>query len=348
MPKVPIGVLLTDTHLTKNNTSDIEEVWKQCIDLCQDLKVRRIFHGGDMVTARAAQPLNVLLSISNTIRALDDADIEVDAILGNHDLVNQEAFEGYPSIFDSKGFRIHGIHEILRSPGFGKVVIHMLSYFPEKGSYKDRVEAIKGQLDKDKFNLLITHVGINGGLAHANATTNKEVPAALFDGFDKVLVGHYHNQCQIEGYEIYYVGSTHQQNFGEDVNKGFTILYDDGSHKFIKSEMPEYHTYRRAVEEAGGEFLHQIATHKKKHSGDRIRVILTGDESKLKTIDKLAFAEVGTDRLQLKEESVAIRGEERQASFVSFDKELLIKEYGAFCVDQELEKELGLDYLKAL
>ena len=344
MSKQPIGVVLTDTHLTKNNTADVEEIWLQGIDLAEELKINKIYHGGDIVTAREAQPLNVLLSIQKSLRDLAEAGMQVDAILGNHDLVNQEAFEGYPSIFNCSHFKVHGESY---SYDHGTVVVHMLSYFPEKGSYKDRLETLKTNIVPGKKNILITHIGVNGGLSHANATINKEVPAGIFDGFDKVLIGHYHNQCQIEGYEIYYIGSTHQQNFGEDVNKGFTVIYDDGSHEFVKSDMPEYHTYHKNVEEADSKFLKELKN-LKESTQNHIRVVLTGDESKLKSVDKKAFAEAGVNRLQLKDESVAIRKDDQESTFVNYDKEQLIKEYELFSVDQEIDSELGLDYLKSL
>jgi len=342
----PLALMLTDSHLTKENIKDVETIWDQAIQICSQYGIKRIFHGGDMVTARESQPLNVLLSIKRTADKLYEASIDAEIILGNHDKVNLAANEGYSSIFNLEGFAVHENHTKFESDN---LVIHLLSYFPENGNYNDKLKDASRKIVKGKFNLLITHIGINGGLAHSYASTNKEIAAENFKAFDKVLVGHYHNQCQLDGYEIYYTGSTHQQNFGEDENKGFTLIYDNGDHQFIPSEMPRYVTIEKDIEAVDAKFLKEVKR-LKEIDGDKIRLIVTGDESKIKSLNKSDIAAAGVSKLVSKSDSVSLGviGGTNNSALVSFDKAEILKEYKVFGIDQEIDVELGIEYLKSI
>lgn len=54
----------------------------------------------------------------------------------------------------------------------------------------------------------------------------KELPAKMFEGFDLVLCGHYHNRATISD-NIQYIGSSRQMSLEKTIQKGYTILFDD-------------------------------------------------------------------------------------------------------------------------
>lgn len=348
--KKPIALVMTDSHKHRENIRQVEDIEEQAIALCKAHGIDRLFHGGDMVTARQAQPLSVLSSILRFRDRLLSEGIRIDIIEGNHDKTDLEDTEGYISIFSTDTFRVHGTASSHHFPGTD-VVLHMLPYFPETGTYVERLTALTDSLDLSRYNILLTHVGINGGLAHESASTNKEVPAECFAGFDKVLVGHYHNRCRVEAEnEIHYVGSTHPQNFGEDNEKGFTLIYSDGSHEYVRARFTEYHTLTLDVAEADLKFLKNL---KKRidQTGDRVRVVLTGDESRLRAVDKRAFADAGVSKLKLLEDTVDFDGSGEgtpQAAYHNFTKQDIIKEYKVFSLANELSPELGLEYLEEI
>jgi exonuclease SbcD len=339
-----VALGLTDTHAHDNNLALQESIWKQAISICEEKDIKKIYHFGDWVTARKAQSLEVLEHLSWIKDTIFDNDLSLIGISGNHDKTNQESIFAYPNLLKDEGFHVveYGYQDNISD----NISVWFLPYFPEKGTYKDRVEAMKKQLDPNKTNVLITHVGINGGLAHENATVNKEVPADLFIGFDIVLVGHYHNRNKIDFNEvdIHYVGSPFAANFGEDNEKGFTIIYDDGSIEFINANFPRYETIEIEVEAIDGKWLSQTKKHIKE-SGSNVRVIVSGDESELKKIKKQKFSDIGVRKLKLNSESVAIRNEDNKVVFVNLDKKTVIKEYKKFSVNQEIDSELGLEYL---
>lgn len=111
-----------------------------------------------------------------------------------------------------------------------------MAYFPEDGSFTERLQEIidnELSISHTRQNILYIHEGINGALSQPS---DKELPAKIFEPFDKILVGHYHNRTKIKNTNIEYIGSSRQHNFGEDEEKGYTILYSDGSHKFVKTK----------------------------------------------------------------------------------------------------------------
>ena len=59
-----------------------------------------------------------------------------------------------------------------------------------------------------------------------------------FENHFKVFSGHYHDQQKIGNF--YHIPSIQQNNYGEDSDKGFTVLFGDGSHELVKSDFKEY------------------------------------------------------------------------------------------------------------
>ena len=343
--KKAIALHLTDTHANNNNLDLQESIWLQATRVCKELKIKHICHGGDWVTSRKAQSLAVLEHMVWIKDLLKKNNIDLIGITGNHDKTNQESVFAYPNLLDEECFSI--IEESYCMNISAKVDIYFISYFPELGSFKERFENIR-IMDPKKKSILVCHQGINGGLSHKNATINKELPTGMFDAFDTVLVGHYHNRNLVEhdgDNDIWYTGSTYAANYGEDNDKGFTIIYDDGSIEFHQTDFPRYETISVDVTEIDGKWLSTT----KKHiasTGTNVRVIVTGDESELKKVKKQKFSDIGVKKLQLNIDSVGLIDPRGSATYVSLDKETVRREYSKFCVSQEIDSYFGISYLK--
>ena len=345
MNKRAVALMITDTHATSNNIWLQESIWNQFFEKAEELGVSTLLHGGDMVHARKSQPLEVLKHLSWIKESVIDNGFELIGLSGNHDLVNQEDVFSYPTLLDDDDFQI--IDQSYQYKVNDNLSIWFLAYFPEKGSYKDRIEKIKMNMDMGKKNILVSHISVNGGLAHKNATTNKEVPADLFDDFDKVLLGHFHNRNRVDydNVDIHYVGSAFANNYGEDNEKGFTIIYDDGSIEFVNAKFPKYETIQADISEIDGKWMKQTKNHIQ-DSGNNVRLIVTGDESELKKLKPAKFSEIGIKQLKKNSDNIAIRDESNKVVFVSLDKETVIKEYKKFAVEIEIEDvEFGVEYL---
>lgn len=349
MSKKALAIHLTDTHATDNNLKLQESIWKQAVELSVSNGRCDIFHGGDWVTARKAQSLEVLEHLVWVRDLLQKKNINLIGISGNHDKTSQESVFAYPNLLNNEMFEL--VDET-HTEHFDNARATFMSYFPEEGTCKERIKKLISDLEMSHVDgikeIFICHQGFNGGLSHKNATSNKELPIEILEFFDTVLIGHYHNRNNIENdfdTDIWYTGSTHANNYGEDNEKGFTIIYDDGSIEFINAEFPKYETIQVDISDIDGKWMKQTKNHIN-DSGNNVRLIITGDESELKKVKPAKFSEIGIKQLKKNSDNIAIRDESNKVVFVSLDKETVIKEYKKFAVEIEIEDvEFGVEYL---
>ena len=219
--KVPCILLFNDIHVSNDNIPEFKLNWNEALNICDKYDISEIAIGGDLFQSRASQTLDVLLAVHDALLEAEKRQIEIIIANGNHDKVNQEATYGYCHVFDQhKNVEVVDDCVIAEYPEFN---LFVMAYFPENGSFTERLQnVIQNDLSNTKQNILYIHEGINGALAQSS---DKELPAKLFEPFDKVLVGDYHNRTKIKGTAIEYIGSSRQHNFGEDEEKGYTLLY---------------------------------------------------------------------------------------------------------------------------
>lgn len=327
-----------DLHISKDNISEFQKNWDEILRICQERGISQIFIGGDLFQSRVGQTLYVLIAVMQAFERAFALGIEVTIAEGNHDKIDQEAIIGYGHIF-SKHPNVYVVDDYT-AIDFGGVTVYMMSYFPEVGSFSEKLQLVIDSLSKESYNILYCHEGINGGLAQPNG---KELPANIFGPFDKVLVGHYHDRNKIKGTNIEYIGSSRQHNFGEDPEKGYTIIRSDGSTEFIQNQVNiSFHTIEAAtVEEAKLLLTYKI---QKKESA-RIKVRITCPSDMASTIDKEALLELGATKVEVVTE--ASDSCAKVADFdTKYDKAGLKEEYNRFCKQKEIKNiQLGLDYL---
>ena len=228
MNKKAVALLLNDIHVGKDTINDFKLNWKEAIDLAIDYQINHILVGGDLFLSRSSQNLDILLAVHDAFQECLDNNISVTIIEGNHDKVDQEAARGYCHVFDS--FDNVRVIDTWGEVGFGDLAMGLISYFPENGSFIQKHDELMGYFDGTDYQkrILYIHQGIRGALSQP---TDDELPADMFYKWDKVLVGHYHNRCKFDNIE--YIGSSRQHNFGEDEEKGYTILFSDGDTEFV-------------------------------------------------------------------------------------------------------------------
>ena len=294
----PCLLLLNDIHISKDNIPAFKANWQEAIDICRKMDVKEIAIGGDLFFSRAAQTLDVLLAVHDALLTAAEHGIHVTIAEGNHDKVNQENERGYCHVFDQHS-NVLVCDEYVSLP-LGddcRFVLHMMGYFPEDGSFCTRLDRLKEEaLDPKRLNFLYIHEGINGALAQPN---DKELPAKIFEDFDKVFVGHYHNRTIIEKTRIEYIGSSRQHNFGEDEEKGYTVIYTDGSHEFIKNQAnTRYRVIDVAAERAG---LHLMDELREIDADGRykVKVRVHAPQAAMKSVDKAALLDAGATKVEL-------------------------------------------------
>lgn len=344
----PCLLLLNDIHISKDNIPAFKANWQEAIDICRKMDVKEIAIGGDLFFSRAAQTLDVLLAVHDALLTAAEHGIHVTIAEGNHDKVNQENERGYCHVFDQHS-NVLVCDEYVSLP-LGddcRFVLHMMGYFPEDGSFCTRLDRLKEEaLDPKRLNFLYIHEGINGALAQPN---DKELPAKIFEEFDKVFVGHYHNRTIIDKTRIEYIGSSRQHNFGEDEEKGYTVIYTDGSHEFIKNQAnTRYRVIDVAAERAG---LHLMDELREIDADGRykVKVRVHAPQAAMKSVDKAALLDAGATKVELVADDEEMLEVAASSLFEKFDSHRIRETYEEFCREKQIDDvAIGLEYLSKI
>ena len=141
-------------------------------------------------------------------------------ILGNHDglILNKDRQDAITPIIRALNnknlflYKESGVYPVAGHPGYNWCVF---SCFDEERW--DTVVPTKGDI-----NLALFHGGVLGSKTDINWNIEGEVKVDFFDGFDFGLLGDIHKLQYLDDEKrIAYPGSTIQQNYGEDLGKGF-------------------------------------------------------------------------------------------------------------------------------
>lgn len=342
--KYPCALLINDIHVSKDNIPEFHKNWDEALKIATELDISDIIIGGDLWQSRSGQTLDVLLAVRSAIKKAQQADIFLTIAEGNHDLVNQESLLGYSHIFD--GYEKVNVVSDYDVIGFaGDVDLYVMSYFPENGSFSRRLNELINQhniKDSDFTNILYVHQGIRGGLGKP---TDDELPTSIFQDFDAVLVGHYHDRRAIPRTNIQYIGASRQHNFGEDEEKGYTILFSDGSTQFIKNESNiRYRVIEIDYNNVDSEFMNEISRlAEDPRYKFKVKVLCKNNETS--SIDKAKMLEAGAAKVEIVKDSITVMETQSLSIEQKFDKAGIKKEYESFCADKAINSEMGIKYL---
>lgn len=337
-----MALLINDLHITSDNILEFNKNWKEALGVCAEHKIKDIVIGGDVFTARASQTLPVLLAVKNAlVCAARHENLNVTIAYGNHDAPNSKSTESYCHLYDT----IDGVYVVdtyERINWDSDVQLCVISYFPENDGFKEVLDKAIGECKRTRFGLentiLYIHEGVHGALG--DFEIEKECPQEWFEGFKAVLCGHYHNRVRIKKTNIEYIGSSRQNNFGEDELKGYTILYSDGSYEFVQNEV---NTRYRTIEADYDDDLQLDDDPRYK-----TRLKLNCTDAQAKTVDKEKLHAMGFNKIELKTEKVKATEVKETDLDQRFDKQGIKKEYKRFCNTKEIEPDLGLKYLDKL
>lgn len=335
---------MNDVHVSKDNISEFYKNCDEALEICQSNGISDLIIGGDLWQSRSSQTLSTLLAVRDFLMKADQMGIVVTLAEGNHCKVDQESIYGYSHVY-SQYPNVDVIDNWVRYD-YGKLQLYIMSYFPENGSFIDKIDEIIKELDSSKTNVLYIHQGINGALA---VPSDKELPTKIFKPFDKVLVGHYHDRCAIPRTSIEYIGSSRQHNFGEDEEKGYTILYQDGSTEFIKNAVNiRYVTIEAVFSEISDNLIAKIKQIKQ-NPLYRIKLKISCKEKDIQKIDKAKLFECGVSKIDIQAEDIVAEVGKSTGLDTKFDKTGIKKEYSSFCEQKDVtDVELGLKYLEKI
>lgn len=341
----PLGVIITDTHKDKDNYEIVIDIFKQAIDYCVKIECDNLFHAGDFFTLRTGQTLKTLLALKKVLRYAKKKGIDIKAIPGNHDKTDLDSKESYLEVYDDvDNFTIYNEEYIEMIDK--NTSLAFLPYFKE--SYSERLKKIRlsPEYKNSKVRILITHKAFNGVRNNDGSIVTDGVAPEEVKGFTSVFVGHYHDQSVV-GKNIFYIGASRQANFGENSeDKGFTVIYPDGSRKFVKSKFKKYIKIEVDLNDKSSidNELERV-----KDMDAHIRFIFKGSRVDFDSLILSKFTDLGIDTkfesTEEKEEMLKVEGQ----SFNIFDKKSIAKNFLDFCKIQEIpndKRTSGLKFLK--
>ena len=349
----PIFILLNDIHIDKSNGELVKDIFKQVVDIAVQKDIMHIVIGGDVFTNRSGQPLDCLTTFQEILDMAEKADIIIDAIPGNHDKTDPNDYRSYIDVY--KGNHIFTIHREGCSAIIGGCAVAFVPYFDDE-SWKrefDKAAAITeeqlidGDVADDAPRFLITHVAIDGVRNNDGSEVLNDLKPGMFDLYTKVFVGHYHNASKI-GKNVYYTGSAYQGNFGENlIDKGCTIVYDDGHTEFVALKFPKH--IKHEIDVNDSETLRNLL---EKYEGEKYDIIRFVFKGKKVDASKVDLSYIESKGIQCEFESI----EEKEAidnstdeDALNYDKRSVTKDFLKFCKENGIKGEhlkFGLNLIK--
>jgi DNA repair exonuclease SbcCD nuclease subunit len=294
-----IAIAVTDSHYHKSNLEEVNDCLFQSINRALELGVKYYFHCGDVFTSRYGRSFEELKAFNEYLSVLEDSGLESIVIIsGNHDKKDQTSDESYLDIFKRNNSKIQIVSNFLIHR-FGDFYFCFLPFFSES-VYSDKINSIVSKIKKKGRYFLFTHVAVNGVRNNDGTVVSNDFGNKVFDAFEKVFIGHYHNRQEFDN--IVYFGSLKQNDFGENKEKGWMVIYDDGSYEFEQSDFIQYINLKIDLSKSSASKL--INLHLEKYGNNpnfNTRITLTGTESQLKDYDKKDFSEVGIDLKKITE-----------------------------------------------
>jgi exonuclease SbcD len=336
--KQPIVILTTDWHIDKRNLDQIRDLVVQMLALANKLEINKVILLGDVFQARKSQELSVLVFFIEILNMFKEANVELIAFPGNHDKVDLNSLDSYLDPFDNfPNFKLIRDYSCMCFVDKDIINIHLIPYFEDKLFLEklNQCEPIK-----DERNVLLIHQGVTGAKNNDGSIVDSDIKLSMFKKFNAVFSGHYHDRNGI------YIGSIAQNNFGEDTEKGFTVLYDDLSTKFIKSKFKEYHKVVIDLKKLNLKDIDKLAV-QHMSSGNNIRFEFVGDKTAVDSIDIDKYRSLGID---VKRKNDDIDGSIEQAEndeVIEFNNTEIINQFGKFCESNGIsDPAVGLKYLK--
>ncbi|MFQ5975496.1 MAG: exonuclease SbcCD subunit D [Candidatus Hydrothermarchaeales archaeon] len=221
---------MADTHLgyRQYNLDEREEdfysAFHEAIDKIIKERVDFVIHAGDLFD-EPRPPVRAMIEVRNALDRLDEKEIPVFAIGGNHDILMrrgalppQRLYKNIEFLTPERPWHIHDDVFIAGLPYHSKIHASML---------KERLNSISNEAKKYKKRILVLHQGIDRYFPLNYELKFEDIPK----GFDYIAMGHVHKRIVdnlLDG-KLVYPGSTEVWRIDEledlRVNgKGFNIV----------------------------------------------------------------------------------------------------------------------------
>ena len=226
---------ISDIHIrTIARQGEYKAVFEKLFLSLRNEAVDAVIITGDTVHGKTQMSPELIEMLYFLFENLNKLGIKIIIIPGNHDasLSNLSRTDALSPVLMLSEFKNI---DYLRDTGvynYGDVDIYHYSVFQDKSTFDTTIQ------NPDNTNIALYHGPINGSQNEFQFTFESNMTAGFFRPFDFTMLGDIHmRQCLQEENPIWYAGSLIQQNYGEEVEKGY-LIWDltDKSVEFIKIE----------------------------------------------------------------------------------------------------------------
>jgi len=280
----PIAIIFNDAHLKTGNEDDVIKSIKHLLKYANSEGIENLIFAGDLFDSRAFQRQSVLQAFDDILIMIQKAGCTLYIFPGNHDKTIYSSYDSFLDVY--RHYPNVVFNRELSVIDISGVNITLLPFFSDDMLIPMLKDAKGGDV-------LISHFEMAGSTHLGSVSDKSSINSKLLSKWNKTYLGHYHNWHEITK-DIVHLPSLRQSNFGEDDNKGFSVLYDDLSYKIIKGDFKRFNKVLIDIDKTNQSKIDElIETYK--NSLDVIRFEFVGSESKLKALDKKQFNNLGID-----------------------------------------------------
>lgn len=336
-----VSIISTDWHLQQSNMTTVIDLVLQQIDLAKRYNCDNLICLGDVFDSRVSQREEVLNAFNTILDKIMTEGLTLHCIPGNHDKTNYKSNSSFLN-----PFKYHPALQLYDKPCIkmiGNCYCTFIPFYdtePWMYEYENVIKSLPTSVGKKQ--VLFSHIALNGSVNNDGSKVVSSVtPNKLLKTFDKVYLGHYHN-VQALTPDVIHVPSIQQNNFGEDPEKGFFLLFDDGDFEFVKSNFKEYYAIKIDADETPKAELMKLISDVPENAYVKVEVL--GSESKLKSLSEDLFSERGIIlKKRRKDLEDNIRPEKMSFDLSKSNVKDLFKQ---FCEEKGYDFEKGFIYLR--
>lgn len=212
---------ISDIHIrTVARQDEYKKVFGKLIDSLREQEVDAVVITGDTVHSKTQMSPELIQTLYFLFDGLNSLGIKIIIIPGNHDasLSNLSRTDAITPILNISDFKNI---DYLRDTGvynYGDVDFYHYSVFQNREVYDTTIQ------NPEHINIALYHGPINGSQNESQFTFESQMSVGFFKPFDCTMLGDIHmRQCLRENKPIWYAGSLIQQNYGEELEKGYLI-----------------------------------------------------------------------------------------------------------------------------
>jgi exonuclease SbcD len=278
--------------------------------------------------------------------------LTAEVIPGNHDKTNYESFNSFLSMSGyHPAVNLHDYGGVITE---GKYCIHMMPFLKFGSESHDRLfKTSKESVIKSvRKHLLFGHMSVEGSINNDGSKAGGMNRGEL-SHYEKVFLGHYHNTHEVND-RIVHIASLQQNNFGEDENKGMTIIYDDLSYEVYNLSEEVYKVFRFDLDKCSTTDILDVAAEIEENLDNKsyhARFEVCGNDEMVRGLDMSRFDQAGINIRKIYkslEPDEIEQSDEGAPNLRVCDESMIFEEFEKYCKKKGCDHEEGVKILEEI